>query len=587
MERLALGVGTRYSSLEAAIHYARYSLARTLCPGRRVLDFACGEGYGSWLMSMWGASEVTGVDVSKEAIDAASSAFSRNGLAFARLDASELSRTYSPGSFDLIICLETIEHVPAPTELLEAFKTLLVPGGAIVVSCPNDHLYFPEFDQSNPYHLRKYRFDEFVGLSESVLGSADGWLFGTQVGGFCNVQFVRSTKDGDPQDLMLESRQINTCFVVPVEEAYATKSDQCAYFVGVWGKSPVQMVESAALIPLSQCASNTDLNGDTFRHLKAVADDLRGKLDVGWSEQVALRQQIQQLQVETLVAAHVAECVTAMASADVGERADTMLETEVASPLEANALHRALADALRALSRERAIVAERTDVMSARLGQIESSLRHAVEREGEVAALRSESAEARSQLATALLALERERGLHELLNEAKGKLDAELASVQLRLDAKEREVSAAVCGVVERDDELAKLRQALADAKAEAGFQATELATVRLQAASFAEELSRTVASLGQMGDRVSHLEDALGAESKKSWAAQLRLNASSAENEYMRDQIWRIKQHLEQEKARADMECAERAVIAAKFERIRSLVPAPLRRISKRYIFK
>ena len=70
IERLTFDGSAPYSALEAAIHLNRYLVVRGLCRGRRVLDIACGEGYGSFLMTdVWGASSVAGVDISHEAID--------------------------------------------------------------------------------------------------------------------------------------------------------------------------------------------------------------------------------------------------------------------------------------------------------------------------------------------------------------------------------------------------------------------------------------------------------------------------------------------------------------------------------------
>ena len=69
VERLHLAPGAMdYNSMLAAEHVVRYAFAAALCRGRRVLDVACGEGYGSAMLAAAGAAQVVGVDISQEAV---------------------------------------------------------------------------------------------------------------------------------------------------------------------------------------------------------------------------------------------------------------------------------------------------------------------------------------------------------------------------------------------------------------------------------------------------------------------------------------------------------------------------------------
>ncbi|HET8995122.1 MAG TPA: methyltransferase domain-containing protein, partial [Acetobacteraceae bacterium] len=70
-ERLHMSGEQPYHGFEAAAHVARYALLRPACAQRRVLDIACGEGYGSALLAGWGARSVVGVDISAAAIASA------------------------------------------------------------------------------------------------------------------------------------------------------------------------------------------------------------------------------------------------------------------------------------------------------------------------------------------------------------------------------------------------------------------------------------------------------------------------------------------------------------------------------------
>jgi len=102
-----------YESMLAAEHLSRYWLVRDFCKGKRVLDLACGEGYGSWLLKKWGAETVIGIDISEEAISNSNQNFGGDGIFFKSGDGCDLDRTLNANDkFDLIVCFETMEHVP-------------------------------------------------------------------------------------------------------------------------------------------------------------------------------------------------------------------------------------------------------------------------------------------------------------------------------------------------------------------------------------------------------------------------------------------------------------------------------------------
>jgi SAM-dependent methyltransferase len=144
-------------------HWHRYAFARPLAPGRRVLDAACGEGYGSALLAAAGA-RVLGVDV-----DAATIAHAREryaaipGLRFDVADATALD-ALPDASFELICSFETLEHVHAQERLLDGFARLLAPGGVLLVSTPDKAEYTDRTGEANPHHVRELYRDEFEAL---------------------------------------------------------------------------------------------------------------------------------------------------------------------------------------------------------------------------------------------------------------------------------------------------------------------------------------------------------------------------------------------------------------------------------------
>ncbi len=135
-----------------AEHMARYLLAARLAPGRRVLDAACGEGYGSALLAAAGASAVVGVDVDGATVEHARG---RYGLDVRTADVTDLP--FAPGDFDLIVSFETIEHVADPEKALSEFARILGDDGLLIVSTPNVDEYLVD----NPFHLRELTPAEF------------------------------------------------------------------------------------------------------------------------------------------------------------------------------------------------------------------------------------------------------------------------------------------------------------------------------------------------------------------------------------------------------------------------------------------
>ena len=144
-------------------HWHRYALAARLAPGRRVLDAACGEGYGAALMAR-DAREVVGVDLAEDAVRHARSRYgATERLRFETADAVRLGQ-FDAGSFDLITSFETLEHLAEHEALLEGFVRLLAPGGVLMISTPDKHNYSERTGYRNPHHVRELQREEFERL---------------------------------------------------------------------------------------------------------------------------------------------------------------------------------------------------------------------------------------------------------------------------------------------------------------------------------------------------------------------------------------------------------------------------------------
>lgn len=141
-------------------HLVVYEWIAARTAGLRVVDMACGEGYGSEVLSR-AARSVVGVDANPEAHEHARLRYRRPNVRFAR---DLVERFAEP--CDAVVFLQTIEHVQNPGEILEHFKSMLDPGGAAYISTPNLLTLAPEGAEKseNPWHVKEYRAEEFRAL---------------------------------------------------------------------------------------------------------------------------------------------------------------------------------------------------------------------------------------------------------------------------------------------------------------------------------------------------------------------------------------------------------------------------------------
>jgi SAM-dependent methyltransferase len=143
-------------------HWHRYAFARRLVQGKRVLDCACGEGYGSALLSD-GAAEVVGVDIDDASVAHARERYGkRDNLSYARADATALD--FPDASFDVVVCFETLEHVEKQAELIAGFARVLTDEGLLIVSSPDKHQYSEVAGFRNEFHVRELYRDELLDL---------------------------------------------------------------------------------------------------------------------------------------------------------------------------------------------------------------------------------------------------------------------------------------------------------------------------------------------------------------------------------------------------------------------------------------
>ncbi len=155
------------SGLMEAEHVQRYVFAGGYVKGMSVLDIACGAGYGSSLLFDAGAADVTGVDISAEAIQFAHSHYGRDKIEFIARNAEQ----FRNGRYDVIVSFETLEHLEKRQQFLENLRSMMKDRGALIISTPNKTITSPMKDPSeirNVYHKYEYVEKDFIAALQNA-----------------------------------------------------------------------------------------------------------------------------------------------------------------------------------------------------------------------------------------------------------------------------------------------------------------------------------------------------------------------------------------------------------------------------------
>jgi ubiquinone/menaquinone biosynthesis C-methylase UbiE len=133
-------------------HWHRYVFARQFVAGKRVLDAACGEGYGSALLGTV-ATNVVGVDIDPATVAHAGERYGK-GDSIRFLTGSCAALPLPDASVDAVVSFETIEHLDAADQpkMLAEFARVLAPDGLLIISSPNKRLYSDERSYVNEFH---------------------------------------------------------------------------------------------------------------------------------------------------------------------------------------------------------------------------------------------------------------------------------------------------------------------------------------------------------------------------------------------------------------------------------------------------
>jgi 2-polyprenyl-3-methyl-5-hydroxy-6-metoxy-1,4-benzoquinol methylase len=171
-----------YSTLDNPVHVpaqeAAYQLAvqRYIRKGDRVLDVGFGLAYGLEIMAAAGG-KLSGIDIDYKVVKYAQRLVKEfPGIEEIRVyDGKTIP--YPDRSFDIITCVDVIEHVPNYLGLIE--EMVRVSKNTVLISTPNRR---PEYTKRsgrprNPWHLREWTFDEFQAVLHQVIGVRIEWSF--------------------------------------------------------------------------------------------------------------------------------------------------------------------------------------------------------------------------------------------------------------------------------------------------------------------------------------------------------------------------------------------------------------------------
>lgn len=164
-------------------HFQRYNAIKKLVKGKTVLDAACGEGYGTYLLSEYTA-QIYGVDIDEETVKEARKKYIGSNIEY--LNASIEKLPFEDHSFDIVVSFETIEHVDEDIQkrFLSEIKRILKNDGLLIMSTPNKAIYSDEFNFNNEFHIKEFYYDEFVDFIQKKFKNIEVYKQYKEIGYF-------------------------------------------------------------------------------------------------------------------------------------------------------------------------------------------------------------------------------------------------------------------------------------------------------------------------------------------------------------------------------------------------------------------
>jgi ubiquinone/menaquinone biosynthesis C-methylase UbiE len=163
-------------------HTSRYEFAAAYVAGKFVLDLACGVGYGTRFLARQGARAVLGMDLEQTAIESSITNGQKSSSPAFFSTGSATSIPLADCSVEVIVSMETIEHITGAEQCLEEFRRVLSNEGLLILSTPNALVTKPiQGVPRNPFHVKEYEPAELVELLQRHFAHVE--LLGQRVRG--------------------------------------------------------------------------------------------------------------------------------------------------------------------------------------------------------------------------------------------------------------------------------------------------------------------------------------------------------------------------------------------------------------------
>jgi len=159
-------------------HLVRYELAKQFVKGKRVLDIACGTGYGAKILAEAGAAKVIAVDADKGAIEFAAKNYFHPQVSYEVGSAEQLA--VPDKTIDVVVSFETIEHLKNQAAFLAELAKVVKDDGLVIVSTPNREAS----KNKNPFHIKELNREEFLKILTAYFSKVYLW---EQINGLATV----------------------------------------------------------------------------------------------------------------------------------------------------------------------------------------------------------------------------------------------------------------------------------------------------------------------------------------------------------------------------------------------------------------
>ncbi len=280
-------------------HLARYHFARQFVKGKRVLDAACGSGYGTAMLAE-SASSVIGIDISREAVGYARANYAAAAAAGAEIDFSEgdcLALPFTDESLDVVVAFEIVEHLKDATGFLRELRRVLRPGGLLLLSTPNRLYYTVDRGEVNPFHEREYTFAEMDALIAPFFAHRQ-IIFENHVDGFAisgpGAELSHSaTPDATPATTLAATLAAtlltdNSAGAVTAG-TIAERGRDAYFFIAVCSSTPIPPFSPLLFVPST---------GNVLRERELHIHKLKSQLDGAISDRDLAREQFQKMERE-------------------------------------------------------------------------------------------------------------------------------------------------------------------------------------------------------------------------------------------------------------------------------------------------